>query len=76
MEEGVYITPDSIDVREWTPFSFLCRGPLNSQMTAVFKQTGLPLDGDPRFEVSGFGTPNVQVFAPQGLRAIDDTEIE
>ncbi|KAM7543200.1 hypothetical protein Aperf_G00000009526 [Anoplocephala perfoliata] len=71
----IEITPGIIEVPEWTPFSFLCRGPPGSQITPIFTQTGLPVADDKRYEVNGLNTENVQVIAPQGLRSVDDTEI-
>ncbi|EUB62792.1 Putative vitellogenin receptor [Echinococcus granulosus] len=75
-EQGVVVTPDVIEVTEWTPFSFVCRGPSNSQVTAIFSTNGLSVEKDPRFEVIGLNTPNTQVTVPKGLRSVDDTEIE
>ncbi|VDN96155.1 unnamed protein product [Rodentolepis nana] len=73
--EDVDITPETIDVPEWRPFSFLCRGPPNSRVTPVFTQTSLPVANDSRFDVTGLNTENVQVIAIRGLRSTDDTEI-
>ncbi|KAL5960789.1 Very low-density lipoprotein receptor [Taenia solium] len=75
-EQGVVVTPGVIEVSEWTPFSFVCRGPSNSQVMASFSTTDVSVGNDPRFEVIGLNTSTVQVIAPQGLRSVDDTEIE
>lgn len=75
-EQGVVVTPGVIEVSGWTPFSFVCRGPSNSQVTASFSNNGLSVGKDPRFEVIGLNTSIVQVTALQGLRSVDDTEVE
>ncbi|VDM32229.1 unnamed protein product [Hydatigera taeniaeformis] len=75
-EQGIDVTPRIIEVSEWTPFSFACRGPPNSQVMAIFSTSGLSVEKDPRFEVIGSNTSNIHVTAPLGLRSVDGTEVE
>ncbi len=75
-EPGIVITPPIIDVPAWERFDFVCRSADGSPVTVTFRVDGSRVDRDPRFSVSRYNGSAVLVSAVEGLRDIDDTEIE
>ena len=73
---GVVVTPPVVEVPAWRSFEFTCVSEDGSRVDAVFKADGSSVEADPRFRVIRYNVSGVRVSAPEGLRDIDDLQIE